>query len=190
MSAAPGPADEPVPDETFPDSPDSPGSPDSGLPAGLEASLAAATAQLRARPVPRSVEIADEVLRRSLRTPRPAVLVRGRGAFDFVRMSSTVITAILQQRLDGGLSGASVSRVLIDVDRSEHLRAATVELFVRFGTDILSQADRARELARAALEELLGPETGTAPATEVVVGHVHVSDVTVGDPRLVDPDEE
>ena len=52
------------------------------------------------------------------------------------------------------------------------------------------QADRARELARAALEELLGPEPGTAPATEVVVGHVHVSDVTVGDPRLVDPGEE
>lgn len=189
MTAAPGPADEPVPADT-PDSPGSPDSPELGLPAGLEASLAAATAQLRARPVPRSVEIADEVLRRSLETPRPAVLVHGRGRFDFVKMSSTVITAVLQQRLDGGLSGAAVSRVLLDVDRDEHLRAATIELFVRFGTDILSQADLARELARSTLEELLGPEPGTAPTTEVVVGHVHVSDVTRGDPRLVDPDEE
>ncbi|MCW2818668.1 MAG: hypothetical protein JWR42_1455 [Marmoricola sp.] len=189
MTAAPGPAGEPGTPEP-PELPASPDSPDGGLPPGLEASLAAATAQLRSRPLPRSVEIADEVLRRSLEAPRPSVLVRGRERFAFVQVSSTVITAIVQRRLDGALTGAAVSRVLLDVGRDRQLRAATVELFVRFGTDIMSLADEARDLAQDVLEELLGPESGTAPATEVLVGHVHVSDVTIGDPRLVDPDEE
>lgn len=158
----------------------------------LGGSLAAATAQLRGRAVPRrAVEIADEVLRRSLETPRPAVMVRGRGRrYGFVQVSSTVITAVVQARLDDGMTGASVSRVLLDVSRDHELLAATVELYVRYGTDILEKADQARDLARDALVELLGPEPEEGASTHVVVGHVHVSDVTVGDPRLVDPDEE
>jgi hypothetical protein len=185
MTAAPGPADEPAtPDLATPDAPD----PD--LPPALAASLDAATAQLRDRPLPRAVEIADAVLRRSLAAPRPAVLVRGRAGFAFLRVSSTVITALVQERLDGGLDGAAVSRVLLDVDRDQHLRSVTIELFVRFGTDILDQADHARLLAQAVLADVLGPEPAGAPTTDVLVGHVHVSDVTVGDPRLVDPGEE
>jgi len=185
MTAAPGPSDEPAaPDLATPDAPD----PD--LSPAMAASLAAATAQLRDRPLPRAVEIADAVLRRSLAAPRPAVLVRGRGDLSFLRVSSTVVTALVQERLDSGLSGAAVSRVLLDVDRDEHLRAVTIELFVRFGTDILAQADLARVLAQGVLTDVLGPEAPGAPTTDVLVGHVHVSDVTVGDPRLVDPGEE
>lgn len=154
----------------------------------LEQSLDLATEQLRDRPLPRSVEIADAVLRRSLATPRPSVLVRGRPPYAFVRVSSTAITAVVRERIDARLAGAAVGRILLDVDREQNLVAMTVELFVQFGVDILALADQSRTHAVEALTGLLGPET--ADVVPVAVNHVHVSDVTVGDPHLVDPGDE
>ena len=155
---------------------------------GLRESLDLATAQLRARPLPRAVEIADAVLQRSLATPRPSVLVRGRPPYDFVRVSSTAITAVVRERIDARLAGAAVGRILLDVDRDQNLVAMTVELIVQFGADILALADQSRTHAGEALTGLLGPDT--ADVVPVAVKHVHVSDVTVGDPHLVDPGDE
>lgn len=58
---------------------------------------------------------------------------------------------------------------------------------MRFGTDILEVADEARALARGVLAGVLGAPAAEA---EVVVQHVHVSDVTVGDPHVIDPSDE
>lgn len=162
--------------------------PGPGLRPDLSSTLMLATEQLRARPLPRSVEIADAVLRRSLATPRPSVLVRGRPPYDFVRVSSVAITAVVRERIDARLVGAAVGRILLDVDREQDLVALTVELFAQFGTDILALADESRTHVRDALAGLLGPET--ADEVPVAVNHVHVSDVTVGDPHLVDPGDE
>ena len=162
--------------------------PDAAIPLALEATLDLATEQLRARPLPRAVEIADAVLRRSLATPRPSVLVRGRPPYTYLRVSSAAITSVVRERIDARLTGAAVSRILLDVDREQNLVALTVELLVQFGTDILALADETREHVREGLTGLLGPET--AAVVPVAVNHVHVSDVTVGDPHLVDPGDE
>ena len=69
-------------------SPDGSAAAEEVAPLGARA-LDDATRQLREQPPPpRAVEIADRVLQLSLRTPRPATLVRGRGATSFLRVSS------------------------------------------------------------------------------------------------------
>ncbi|ROR92328.1 hypothetical protein [Nocardioides aurantiacus] len=159
-------------------------------PSGARA-LDDATRLLREQPPhPRAVEIADRVLQRSLRTPRPAELVRGRGAMSFLRVSSLVLVERLREHVDAHLDGGAVGRVLLDVERGGRLDAVTIELLVRYGSDILTLGDRTRRLAAEALAETLGaPADGTELVT-MAVSHVHVSDVTVGDPHLVDPSDE
>lgn len=154
-----------------------------------EADLVAAVHQLRAVPQPRAVEIADRVLSRTLAAPRRSMLVRARPPRDYLRVSTLAITAVLREDLDTRLDGAAVGRIVLDVNRDEELTALTIELYVQYGTVILTTADRARLLAGRALAGLLGDP---APTDEIVVtlSHVHVSDVTAGDPHLVDPIDE
>jgi hypothetical protein len=155
-----------------------------------EADLAAATRQLRAVPPPAaSVEIADRVLTRALAAPRRSVMVRAVPPHDHLRVSSNVIATVLRARLDADLRGAAVRRVLLDVDTDEHLTAVTVDLVVRYGTAIADLGAEVRALSRTVLDDTLGPAT---PGGEVPVSvtHAHVSDVTVGDPQLVDPADE
>lgn len=149
--------------------------------------LGQALDQLRERPTPRVVEVGDAVLRRTLAAPRRAVLVHARAPHDFVRVSSTAIITVLRERIDAGLTAAAVGRIGLDVSREGSLDQLTVELFVQYGADILVLADEARALALSTLAGLLGPD---GPTVHVTVSHVHVSDVTVGDPHLVDPGEE
>ncbi|WP_445257771.1 hypothetical protein [Nocardioides aurantiacus] len=152
-----------------------------------------ATRQLREQPPPpRAVEIADRVLQLSLRTPRPATLVRGRGATSFLRVSSLVLVERIREHVDRSLDGGAVGRVLLDVERDGRLEAVTIELLVRYGSDILQLGDRTRRLAAEVLEDTLGaPDAGAEPVRmTTTVSHVHVSDVTVGDPHLVDPSDE
>ncbi|GAA1923773.1 hypothetical protein [Nocardioides hwasunensis] len=166
-----------------------------------EAGLAAATRQLRDVQHPRVVEIADRVLTRALAAPRRSLLMRAHAPHDYLRVSTLAVTAVLREHLDLHLQGAAVGRILFDIDRDEQLLALTIELYVQYGTVILETGDRARELAREALASLLGepvplPAPGTGSSTspssgvELVVSHVHVSDVTVGDPHVVDPADE
>ena len=149
-----------------------------------------AVAQLRDRPVPRSVEIADAVLRRSLATPRRAELVRARGDRDWLRVSTLVLVATVRQHVDDHLEGGAVGRVVLDVDREGRLRALTVDLLVQYGHDILALGDRTRHLAAEAVALALGPPATGEDLVTLTVSHVHVSDVTVGDPHLVDPLDE
>jgi uncharacterized alkaline shock family protein YloU len=157
--------------------------------AGLDA-LTRATDELRAQPLPRVVEIADSVLRAVRLAPRRSMPVRARPPHDFLRVSTVALTAVLRENIDSSLVGAAMNRVDLDVGRDDQLRAVAVEFIVRFGVDILELADRARVIVDATLTELLGPATAASPPVEVTVTHVHVTDVTVGDPHLVDPADE
>ncbi len=159
------------------------------LPRG-EADVALAARQLRAAPPsPRAVEIADRVLQRALAAPRRAVLVRAAPPHEHLRVSSVAITAVLQERIDAELVGAAVRRVLLDVTRDERLAGVTIDLVVQYGTSVCEVGDLARVLAEAALADVLGEAWAVGGGT-VVVSHAHVSDVTVGDPHLVDPADE
>lgn len=146
--------------------------------------LRSATAQLRVAPLARAVEIADGVLRRALAAPRRAELVRS-PVDPALQVSTVAITAVLRADVDAALSGAAVHRVLLDVGDDGTLEALTLDLLVQHGTSIPAVADQARAVASASLVGLLG----RAP-DRVTVQHVHVSDVTIGDPHVVDPEDE
>ena len=155
-----------------------------------EADLSAAARQLRAVPASsRAVEIADRVLQRALAAPRRSVLVRAHAPLDHLRVSSIAIIAIVRQRLDEVLAGAAVRRVVLDVDRGGQLNAVTVDLVVQYGTVIADVGEQARALAQEVLADTLGQPV---PGSEVpvTISHAHVSDVTVGDPHLVEPADE
>ena len=47
-----------------------------------------------------------------------------------------------------------------------------------------------RRLAAETLGDTLGPPADGAETVTMAVSHVHVSDVTVGDPHVVDPSDE
>lgn len=150
-----------------------------------------AAAELHALALPRAVEIADRVLRNALSSPRRSLPVRARAPYDFVRVSSQVITTVLREHLDSHLAGAAVGRIGLDVSRADVLEELTIELFVQYGTEIMLIADQVRLLAREALAGLLGSaEAAAGVDVAVTATHVHISDVTVGDPHLVDPADE
>ena len=129
------------------------------------------------------------MLRRALAAPRRSVLIRAHAPLDHLRVASVAITAILRQSLDEVLVGAAVRRVVLDADRDGHLEAVTIDLVVQYGTVIADIGDQARALAQQVLADVLGQP---APGSEVpvTISHAHVSDVTIGDPHLVDPADE
>jgi hypothetical protein len=146
--------------------------------------LRRATAALRAVPLRRAVEIADEVLRRTLAAPRRAELVRSR-VDPSIQVSTIAIAAVLRADLDAALPDAAVQRVLPEVDDDGHLATLTLDLLVRYPEAVPEVADVAREVAAASLAGMIG-----ASAVPVSVTHVHVSDITLGDPHVVDPGDE
>ncbi len=147
--------------------------------------LAEATSQLRGRAHPRAAEVAERVLRTALAGGRRSLPVRARAPHEHVRVSTGVLVTLLRAEVDPALVGAAVGRIAVSTDREDLLTELTVELFVQYGTEIPALADRVRELARGTLDASLGP--GTAAGVDITVTHVHVSDVTLGDPHLVDP---
>lgn len=148
--------------------------------------LDAATAQLRDQPAALPVQVADRVLERALAAPRMADLCRARPPHDHLRVSTVALTALLRHRLDSRLEHAAMRRVVFETSREEQLESLTLELIVQYGHDIRATAREARALVDAVLAETVGE----LPASAVTVQHVHVSDVTVGDPHLVDPRDE
>lgn len=151
------------------------------------AHLRAATEQLRGRSRQRAVEIADNVLRNALRSSRRSLPVRVAAPHDYVRVSDQVIITLLRRDIDAALEVAAVGRIYMLVDRSETLRELTIELFVQYGQVLLDVADQARIIADVVLARLLA---GSGVTIEVVTSHVHVSEITTGNPHLVDPIDE
>jgi hypothetical protein len=152
------------------------------------ASLHAAREQLRDRSRQRSVEIADNVLRNALRSSRHSLPVKVAAPHDYVRISDQVIIILLRRAIDSALDGAAVGRINLKVDRNEKLHELVIELFVQYGRVLLDVADQARSIADVVLARLL--LAGSHVTVDVVTSHVHISDITVGDPHLVDPQDE
>lgn len=146
-----------------------------------------ASDQLRGRSRQRAVEIADDVLRNALRSSRHSMPVRIYPPHGHVLVSDQVIISVLRRDIDAALAGAAVGRIYLVVDRSQSLRELTVELFVQYGQVLLDLADRARTIADLVLAQLL---SRSEVAVDVVARHVHISDITTGDPHLVDPTDE
>lgn len=134
----------------------------------------------------RAVEIADEVLRAVLRAPQRSLPIRAHAPWDFVHVSDRVLIAALRTSIDDSLAGAAVGRVHLDVERGEVLSSLTIELFVQFGLVLVDVGDQARQIASTVLKQTLG--TPEVPV-RVTTTHVHISDVTAGDPHLMDPGE-
>lgn len=151
--------------------------------------MARATRQLRDHAQRRAVEIADDVLQKALQASRHSLPVRAYPPHDQVHVSDQVLVSTLRQRIDDALDTAAVGAVYLRVTPGEVLQELTVELFVRYGEVLLEVADQARAIARAVLAQVLGPPAGTI-GVEVVTTHVHISDVTVGDPHLTDPRDQ
>lgn len=151
------------------------------------ASLHAAREQLGQRSSHRAVEIADDVLRNALRASRRSLPVRVAAPHDYVRVSDQVIMTLLRRDVDAALEGAAVGRIYVRVDRSETLRELTIELFVQYGRVLIDVSDQARTIADVVLAQLLA---GSQVTVDVVTSHVHISDVTTGDPHLSDPTDE
>ncbi len=146
-----------------------------------------AAEQLKGRTRTRAVEIADDVLRNAMSAHRRSLPVRAHPSHDFVRISDQVIIATLRRRIDAALPSAAVGRIYLLVDRHESLQELTIELFARYGEVLLEVADQARLIADRLLTELLGQ--AESPVS-ILISHVHVSDITVGDPHFVDPTDE
>jgi hypothetical protein len=159
-----------------------------GIPVRGASDLELAAAQLRDRPLPDVVAIADRVLEHALAAPRMSELVRAQPPHERLRVSTVALVALLRDRIDEGLEHAAVRRAVCEVSRDARLEQLTVELIVRYGHDIRELAERARVLAREVLGETLGIPAEGGPV--IVVQHVHVGDVTVADPHLVDPADE
>ncbi|GAB3996504.1 hypothetical protein GCM10028771_26720 [Nocardioides marmoraquaticus] len=154
--------------------------------------LAAATSQLRDRPTDLPVEVASRVLLRALATPRPAQLVRGLGDHAFLRVSTVVLTDLVRRRLDTGLADGAVRRIRCFTTRDERLEAIAVDLVARYGTDLRQLSSTTHDLVGDVLRDAFGDEAvdGSADGSGGTRTHVHVSDVTRGDPRLVDGRDE
>jgi hypothetical protein len=151
-----------------------------------EADLAAAVEQLRTQPPSeRAHETAGRVLRAAMSAPRRAVVLDT--AHDGLQVSSVAVVALLRDALARALVDSAVRRIRLDHD-GPTLTRVTVEVVVRYGSSVPDLAAFVGQAVRSVLLDALGP--GPAPGAAGVVDHVHVSDVTLGDPELVEPLDE
>ncbi len=151
-----------------------------------EADLAAAAEQLRGRPPSqRSQETAARVLRAALSAPRRAVVLDT--AHEGLQVTSVTVVALLRDALQRTLVDAAVRRIRLDHD-GPVLTRVTVEVVVRYGSSVPDLAAFVGRTVRTVLLDALG--AGPSPGAAGVVDHVHVADVTLGDPEQVEPLDE
>lgn len=166
--------------------------PDPTVPAPSEddvdsAIVTRAARQLGARSGRRALEIADDVLLHVLAQPRRSMPVRARGADSNIHVSEQVVTTMVSRAVNAGCRDLAVGRVVVTAGPDQRVDHVLVELIARYGADLVAATGAARTLAHAALLELLGPSGGELG---VVVTHLHVGGVTLGDPQVVDPADE
>jgi len=96
-----------------------------------------------------------------------------------VHVSQQVVVGYLRDAVDA-VDDCEVVTIRVDSD-GDVCTGVVIALAVRYGTPLIPLADRVRERAEGRLQELLGP---VAPPVTVAHLHVHVVDVTRGDPKL------
>lgn len=160
--------------------------PEAGIPEAGARDLDAATVELRAQPTAMTRSRVSSMLDRVWSTPRVAQLVRAADPASYLRISTVALVAVLRQRIDETLDHGAVQRIRLEASRDEELEGVAVQLVVQYGHDIRVLAARTLEVTEQVVAELLGRRL---PA-EAITTHVHVADLTRGDPHLVDPLDE
>jgi hypothetical protein len=151
-------------------------------PAG-SGTLDLATSALREYTRDRWVEVSDRILATALTATRRARPVRATAPGGTVQVSEQVIVTYLRAAVDVAVPGVAVHRIDVTLVNEDTFETVIVQIAVQYGLEVLPAAHRIRGIATRVLHELLGPEAG--PVT-VRVTHVHVSDVTRGDPATTD----
>lgn len=144
-----------------------------------DALLRAATADLRAHVEPRWVEVADAIMSSALRVSRPSPPLVAQAPSGPVHVAEQVVVAYLRDSVDP-VPGCEVRNVRLEVEQ-ERCTGVVIVVAARFGEPLIPLADEVRNRAERRLTELLGT---AAPPVTVTQMHVHVADVTRGDPKL------
>lgn len=157
------------------------------IPVAGSRALDEATDALRRAPTELTGVAAARIRDLARSTPRPALLLRAAPPREYLSVSTTALTSLLRQRIDQDLSHGAVGHVAFAASRDGRLEQVRIDLLVQYGHDARELAARTHAVAAAVVEELLG---SAPPPAGVDVRHVHVADVTLGDPHLVDPRDE
>ena len=145
--------------------------------------LAAAAADLRDRVDPRWVAISDRVLASALTATRRSRPLRAQAASGPVSVSEQVLIAHVRHALDGRVPGTAVAAIHVNIEGRDSFSGLIIEIVAEYGRPLLPLADRVHALAAAELVSVLGP---LDPLVSVRATHVHVNDVTRGDPQEAD----
>ncbi len=154
-------------------------------PAHLDRATRALTDRGRAR----ALAISPDVLAHVMTRPRRSLPVRARSPHDRVHVSEQVLVVVLSRVVAEHAPGLAVARMIVTSTSDERLDRVVVELIAQYGTDLVAATVRAHQVITTALRELVGPADDGVEVT-IVPTHLHVGDVTVGDPQLSDPDDE
>jgi hypothetical protein len=152
--------------------------------AAADPQIRLATEALRQYSRDRWVEVSDRVLTAALTAPRRSRPVRAHAPGGDLHVSEQVLIAYLRAAVDGAVPGTAVNRISIALSGRDTFESVVIQILVRYRLPVLPAADRIREIATRVLDDLLGHG-----AADVRVTHVHVGDVTTGDPATTDPDE-
>jgi hypothetical protein len=128
----------------------------------------------------RWVEVSDRVLAAALTATRRSHPVRAQAPGGPVAVSEQVLIAYLRAALDDAVPGTAVRRISVTTTTDDAVDLVLVELVARFELPLIPAADTLRDTTVEVLHELLGP---VVPAVDVHLVHVHVGDVTPGDPN-------
>ncbi len=152
------------------------------------AHLAAATRVLADHGRVRALEVSGDVLAHVMTRPRRSMPVRARLPHDRVHVSEQVVTAVVSRAVAHRAQGLSVARMVVTSTSDERLDRVVVELIAQYGTDLVAATALAHRVVATALRDLVAPADDSVQVT-VVPTHLHVGDVTIGDPQLSDPSD-
>ncbi len=144
-------------------------------------SVAAAATALRDLTDHRWVEVADTMLAKVLRRQRTSHAVGARNRTGAYHVSENVLRMSLQRAIDP-VPHCELVDIRFDLARDVYLGVLLI-VRVQYPLPIIALADQIREQACAGLTRILG---AVQPPVTVSAMHVHVDDVTVGDPKTAD----
>lgn len=144
-----------------------------------ETSLRVASGALRGHTEDRWVEVAGDMLTRVMSVSRVSHPIRARSVSGSFYVSEQVLSASLQRALDV-IPLCEVTGIQVQADADTYT-GLTIRLAVQYPYPLIPIADQVRAMARQQLAEILGP---VSPVVTVSTMHVHVDDVTTGDPKI------
>lgn len=148
-----------------------------------------ATRALADRGRARALEVSADVLAHVMARPRRSMPVLARAPHRRVHLSEQVVVAVVTHRIARLAEGLAVARVVVTATPDQHLERVLVELVAQYGTDLVAASARAHDIVTSVLREVVGPADDSVEVA-VAPTHVHVGDVTVGDPQLSDPHDD